>query len=291
MLGTLNSATTSPSVSITQTAVVAIETSKPAYNSIAVIPVHCSKPQLALRVGLDANQPDDRIFEVELLNTFVIDSVATGEERTIHEFAVAYAPFSFWKTAIAFEMANVADEGFEFEAVELENVFLLYSGHGHDDHGHDHDHGHGSFFELGALGFYLGAEIPREGGISNGGIEFGPIAEFSFGPVETVANLIVEVPFEDNVDPGLGYALSMAVPVFESDAVELAAGFEAHGGVEEVFGNGTPLGQNSHVVGPAIYTEFDVGNGRSIEPRLAVLFGMTDASPDAVASFNIELKY
>ncbi|MEL7154876.1 MAG: hypothetical protein AAFN51_14015, partial [Pseudomonadota bacterium] len=72
---------------------------------------------------------------------------------------------------------------------------------------------------------------------------------------------------------------------------DLAGGFEAHGGVEELFGNGTPLGDNTHVVGPALYAGFDAGNGRSIEPRLAILFGLTNASPDAVASFNIELKY
>ena len=229
-------------------------------------------------------------FEVELLNTVVIDSVASGEEQSVHEMAIAYAPYSFWKTAIAFEMANIADEGFEFEAVELENVFLLFGGHGHDDHDHDHEHG-GGFFELGALGLFVGAEIPREGGLPAGGFEVGPIAEVSFGPIETVANLLVEIPLEDDVDPGLAYALSAAVPFFESDAVEFAGGFEAHGGVEELFGKGTPLGDNSHVIGPALYSEFDAGGGRSIEPRLAILFGLTNASPDAVASFNIDLKY
>ena len=37
--------------------------------------------------------------------------------------------------------------------------------------------------------------------------------------------------------------------------------------------------------------EFEAGQGRVIEPRLAILFGLTEGSPDAVASFNLELKF
>ncbi|MEM7061327.1 MAG: hypothetical protein AAF557_27430, partial [Pseudomonadota bacterium] len=160
------------------------------------------------------------------------------------------------------------------------------------DHGdHDHDDDHGGFFGLNALGFYAAVEVPREGGIDIGEIAVGPIAELEFGPVETVANLFIEIPLENGEDPGLAYAFSAAVPIGDLGPVELAAGFEAFGGVEGLFGDSTPLGENSHVIGPAIYTEFEAGEGQVIEPRLAILLGLTDGAPDAALSFNIEFKY
>ncbi|MEM7025683.1 MAG: hypothetical protein AAF637_24340 [Pseudomonadota bacterium] len=228
-------------------------------------------------------------FEFEVLNGVVLDSVEDGEERSAHEIAIGYSPFSFWKTTFAIEIGNPENESAEFEAFEWENVLLLPFG-SHAE-GNDHDHGGGSFFELGAVGLYVALEVPNEGGIGSGGVEVGPIAELQFGPVETVANLFVEIPFEDGEDPGLAYALSAAVPIAEFEPVELSAGFEAFGGAEGAFGDAPPLGENSHVIGPALYSEIDIGRGRVLEPRLAVLFGLTDGSPDAALSFNIELKF
>ena len=48
--------------------------------------------------------------------------------------------------------------------------------------------------------------MPNKGGIGSGATELGPPAELRFGPVETVTNLFVEIPFEDDEDFGLGFA-------------------------------------------------------------------------------------
>lgn len=37
--------------------------------------------------------------------------------------------------------------------------------------------------------------------------------------------------------------------------------------------------------------EVDLGDGRVLEPRAALLFGLTEAAPDATLSFNLELKF
>ena len=229
-------------------------------------------------------------FEFEFLHGVVLDGIGIGEERSVHEVALAYAPVSFWKTTLALELATTRGAGSVFEAVEWGNLFLLPIGDGHD-HDHDHDHDEGGFLGLHALGLFVGLEVPTESGIRIGGVEVGPTVEFNLGPVETVANLFVEIPFEDGVDPGLTYALSAALPVGEVGKADFAAGLEAFGGVEELFGNGTPLGQNSHLVGPAMYAEFDIGGGQFIEPRLAILFGVSNGAPDAVLSLNFEFKY
>src|SRR5690606_4567074 len=129
--------------------------------------------------------------------------------------------------------------------------------------------------------FYGTLEIPNEGGIDEGAFIFGPIASLEAGPVELVGNFFVDVPFEEDSDPGLAYAFQASMPVMPL----LDVGFEAHGGVEEAFGESQSFDEQEHVIGPALYSELDLGGGRILEPRVAVLFGLTEESPDATLSF------
>ena len=43
-------------------------------------------------------------------------------------------------------------------------------------------------------------------------------------------------------------------------------------------------------MGPGFYWETELPNGHVFEPRIAVLFGLNDETPDATLSFNIEYK-
>jgi len=222
-------------------------------------------------------------FELEILNGVVLDDVEDGEERSGHEIAFAYSPTSWWKTTAAIEIANPENEGGEFEGFEWENVFLLPFGEGHGA-GHSHDHSEHGFVALEAVGLFAALEVPNEGGIGSGAVEVGPIAEVAFGPVETVGNFLLEIPFEDDEELGLAFALQASVPVSEN----ISVGFEYFGEIENAFEGES---EDSHFIGPAIFTEFDVGRGRILEPRFAVLFGLGDETPDAVASLNLELKF
>ena len=130
-------------------------------------------------------------------------------------------------------------------------------------------------------------EVPNEGGFDKGALELGPIGEIGVGPVSIIGNLLVEIPFEDGVDPGLVYALGASTEV--SDAI--AIGVEAFGSIEEAFGDAPPTDEQEHYLGPALYFEADLGRGRVLEPRFAVLFGLTDAAADAVLSLNFELVF
>jgi len=222
-------------------------------------------------------------FEFEVLNGVVLDDVEDGEERSGHEIAFAYSPTSWWKTTAAIEIANPQGEGGEFEGFEWENVFLLPFGEGHGA-GHNHDHSKHGFVALEAVGIFAALEVPNEGGISSGAVEVGPIAEVAIGPVETVTNFLFEIPFEDDENVGLAFAFQANYPVHENVGV----GFEYFGEIESAFEGDS---EDSHFIGPAIYTEFDVGRGRILEPRFAVLFGLGNDTPDAVASLNLELKF
>ena len=96
------------------------------------------------------------------------------------------------------------------------------------------------------------------------------------------------MPFQNDLDPGLAYALGASGEVGKGVSV----GFESYGGVEEAFGGNAPsLDETEHYIGPAVYYEADLGHDRVLAPRLAVLFGLTEATPDATISLNIELEF
>lgn len=219
-------------------------------------------------------------FELEVLTGVTLSDVEDGEERSTYEFALGYAPFDFWKPTVAVELADIEGDNFVVEGFEFENVFLIATSDTDESHGDEGDeHGSGDF----AVGLFAALEIPNEGGFDEGAVEIGPIGETTLGPVELIGNVFIEIPFQDE-DPGLAYALSAATAVNESVAV----GIEAFGDVEELFGG---VEEQSHLIGPAAYFEVDIGNDRVLEPRLAFLFGLTEDSPDAVLSLNLELLF
>ena len=223
-------------------------------------------------------------IEIEILNGFDLGSTEPGEERSVHEIAIGLGITDYWKLTGAFEIANPQGDSAEIEAFEIENVFILpFGGHGHggshDDgkDGHDEEHGF-------TLGLFVGFEIPTDGGLSEGGMEIGPVIETEIGPAEFIGNLFVEVPFVSGEDPGLSYASQLVFPVNE----QVGIGVENYGAWEGLFGE---RAEDVHFMGPALYLDLDLANGHRFEPRLAVLFGLNDDAPDAVLSFNIEYKF
>jgi hypothetical protein len=132
-------------------------------------------------------------FEFGSLNGIVLDNLETGEERSAHEVALGYAPFSFWKTKFAIEIVNPEGEDAEYEGFEWENVLLFPLGQEGANHSHGHDHDNDATFDLGALGLFFALEVPNDGGIDSGAAEFGPLIEFSVAPVTSVLNLFSSI--------------------------------------------------------------------------------------------------
>ena len=156
--------------------------------------------------------------------------------------------------------------GFEFES--LNGVSLVDVEEGDERSAHEI-----------ALGFALGVDEST--------VSFGPVGEVGVGPASVTANSFVEVPVDDDVDPGLSYVLAGSVPVAEA----ISLGFEAHGEVEQAFGDAPDLRETEHYIGPAAYLDLDLGRERVLEPRLAMLSGLTEGSSDAVLSLNSEPKF
>lgn len=221
-------------------------------------------------------------FELEVLNGLTLSDVAVGDERSAHEIAFSYAPFSWWKPTVAVEIANPNDGNAEVEAFEFENVFLLPLGGGHD---HSHDHGSGALHF--AVAGFVGFELPNQAGLNEAALEIGPIFEMEYKGWLAIANLALEIPFADGEDVGLAYALTVSHEVTRG----IRLGVEFFGDIEEAFGNAPAFDQQEHFIGPAAYFAWDLGHGRILEPRVALLAGYTDAAADAVLSFNVELKF
>ncbi|MEP3629803.1 MAG: hypothetical protein ABJN04_07375 [Hyphomicrobiales bacterium] len=229
-------------------------------------------------------------IELEFLNGIGLNNVEDGDERSVHEFAIGYGITDYWKFTAAFEVANPRGGSAEVEAIELENLIILpFFGGGHDDEkkrDHDKEKGveddddhHAPF----TLGFYTALEIPTDGGISEGGIEFGPVWEAEIGKLEWVGNLFVEAPFSEG-DPGIAYASQLILPINDSVGI----GVENFGEFEGAFGSG---GDDEHFAGPAVYFSHELSNGHVIEPRAAVLFNLSESPTNAVFSFNLEYKF
>ena len=230
--------------------------------------------------------------EIELLNGFSLDSIEDGEEDFAHEFAIGYGFTDSWKLTAAVELVNIQGEDFEVEGFELESLVLLpWFGNSNGGHSHDHDHDHshgkknkkrGGLFDF-TLGFFTALEVPEEDGFDEGALEFGPVAEGSFGPLDWVSNIFIEVPFGEE-DPGLALATQVIYPINNQWGI----GVESFSEFEGLFGDGD---EEELFAGPSLYYSARLGNGHVIEPRISALFGLNDESADAVLSLNIEYKF
>jgi len=222
-------------------------------------------------------------IELEFLNSIFPD-VDEGE-RSVHELAFGYGFADFWKTTFAIEIANPVGESFEVEAFEIENLVILFGGHEHEGEEDKAEEAHG--LEGVTLGVYGALEIPNEGGLDEGAFAVGPVIEFGVGPVEIIGNLFAEIPFEDGVDAGLAYATSAMVALGSSP---FSIGVEAHGEIEEAFGDAPDADEQEHFFGPALGFEAALDKGRELEARLALPARLTAESPDLAISFNVEVK-
>ncbi len=240
-------------------------------------------------------EPDVSLGEVEFESLTGVDmtKVEPGGNRAAHEISFSISPLSFWKVSAAFELAHPYRDSVKYEGFEWENVFLLPFGAaaGRDTEvlSQDEERGEG-LVTLQALSLYTALEIPNEGGFDSGEFAIGPIIGLSVWRVNTITNLFAEFPFEAEEDPGLAYAFSANMDVFSTKHAVYALGFEAHGAFDGVFIDAVPLNQQGHYLGPAIYSDINIA-GFEIEPRLAFLMGLTDASSDAVASINLEVRF
>lgn len=205
--------------------------------------------------------------------------------RAAHELSAHLDVSDFWmaKAALGFERLSGGDYDVTYAA--LENVFR--------------------FTRWRPAAFDAAWFTSLSGGFNDtpDAIEFGPVLQLETGPISWVFNPFLEKTFGDNREPGI--ALSYAWRASTEIAEKLSIGIEGYGAVEDL-GNAPATNDQIHRIGPVLYLGEVHGHqghasgahgggahahGPEWHGEIGVLFGLTDATPDAALKVNIEAHF
>ena len=229
-------------------------------------------PRPAAAQTFDVKQLDVTQGNLELgLDNTVHGGLPTSVlNRSAHDQSVDYGLRDWWRLSGVLKLENPDDLSFRAAKVAVENIFVLKA----VDDKRSRDVGFGWFASM-------------EGSIhtetTNSAI-FGPIVTVKVDKLSFTANPFFEKTFGRNRVEGI--ALNYGWQVKYEVRNGFAVGFEGFGLVEDL-GDSPPWSQQEHRVGPAIFTEIAVSNDLKITPDIAVLFGLTSATPDVALKLNV----
>lgn len=217
--------------------------------------------------------------------------------RAAHEIALHGGVTDHWMTKLALGLAREDADSYAATSLAVENVFRLTPpAHGALDV---------AWFTAGSAGLDSGA---------TNSIELGPVVSLDAGRLSVVLNPFLEKTFGENRAEGIAFVYAARASV--EIAPRLSVGIEAYGEVENL-GAAPPLAEQTHRLGPVLYLGHmhgarrhehsgeadaarDHANGHRIRAarpgaahagdwhaQLGVLFGLTEASPDAALEVNL----
>lgn len=212
--------------------------------------------------------------------------------RAAHELAVHTGVNDLWMTKLALGIERPAGGDYEVTSIASENVFRFTpKAHAAVD-----------------AAWFTAIEAGVASDAANA-VVFGPIVSVAQGPVAVMLNPFFEKTFGRNREDGVAFAYGWRATYQISDA--LSFGVEGYGAVENL-GNAPPVSDQVHRVGPVLYFGHVHGNPDGIhgpehtkhghamhdaehhggkQPEwhgeFGILFGLTDATPDAAIKFNI----
>lgn len=218
--------------------------------------------------------------------------------RASHEIALHGGISEFWMTKLALGVAREDGGSYAATSLALENVLRLAPP------------ASGAF----DFAWFTAVSAGLESGSTNA-VEFGPIVSFDYGRFAVVLNPFLEKSFGENRVSG--FAFAYGVRASYEIAERSSVGIEAYGEVENV-GNAPPTHEQTHRIGPVLYLGHLHGARRHLaapeaghgghhghahtethslarggpaagdwHAEVGVLFGMTQASPDAALKLNL----
>lgn len=215
-------------------------------------------------------------------------SGANDDQQAV--IGAGYGVTDFWFTEVYVGLQDSEHHGWRTEGVEWENKFQLTEA--------------GKYPVI--VGFLTELELPRDGGDPRE-FRFGPLLQGDIGKVQLNGNLLFETLFGGDHHTG-GDGVE-EIPEFGVEDVEAEEsgtliGYEVQGkyrwrrdfdfGIQGFGEMGTwnrwaPAQEQSHRFGPAIFGKVDLGGRQAIQYNAAILFGLTDASPND--TFRIQVEY
>jgi high-affinity iron transporter len=206
---------------------------------------------------------------VEFRGHYDFDSRDDVDGSQQHKLELEYTPTAWWRTELLGEWESEGGESLEATEVAWENVFQLTP--------------QGKYWmDFGVLAEY--AHSLEDDG--EDAIELGLLGEKQFTSTVLTANLIFEREFESGADTEMEYAARYRWRV--SQAFE--PGIELYGGLGDWGANGS-LNDNEHQLGPSLMGKLQTGERSAFKYEAAVLFGLTQESPDTTVRFLLEYEF
>jgi hypothetical protein len=193
-----------------------------------------------------------------------------GANRSAHDKSLDYGVTDRWRLSGIAKFERPDGEKMRFAALGIENLFVLKT----IDDKKTHDVG---------LGWFVGTQFSTNNETQNN-VNFGPVASFKLDKVSVNANPFFEKTFGRNKIDGVAFTYGWNAKYELTKTVSV--GLEGFGVVENI-GHGTPLDEQQHRIGPAIFTEIEIAKDYSISPDLGILFGLTKGTPDVAIKLNV----
>jgi hypothetical protein len=203
-------------------------------------------------------------------NTLQSGLPAGGGNRSAHDKSLDYGVTERWRLSTVAKFERPEDADMRFSALGAESLYVLKP----IDDKKPADFGYG---------WFVGVQASTHHETQNN-VQFGPILSFKADKLSLNANPFFEKTFGRNKVDGI--ALSYGWNAKYELTKTVSVGVEGFGFVENI-GHGTPLDEQEHRIGPAIFTEVEITKDYSITPDLAVLFGLTKGTPDLAIKFNV----
>jgi hypothetical protein len=223
----------------------------------------------------DVKTPDVKRGSLELgldntLHTGVPHDPGAAVNRSVHEQSLDYGLLSWWKVSGVLKLEKPEEDAFRANAVALENLIVL------------RPMAESKPRDV-ALGWFtsIDASINRD---TTNAVLFGPVATVKADKLTVGLNPFFEQTFGRNSVDGiaLNYAWQVKYDVREG----LAVGVEGYGVVDNL-GDPPPWQDQTHRVGPVVFTELKLAEGLVLTPDIGLLFGLTRATPDVALKFNV----
>lgn len=233
-------------------------------------------PHAVLAQALDIDQPEITKGDRELKTVNVLNGRyrlgTAGLARSSHELSASYSPSDWFKITAHLDIENVIADGWRLDHGAIETQFKLIEA--------------GKSGGLG-LGWFTSVQLSTDA-LSTNSLIFGPIVKLSAGKASLTFNPYLEHTFGRNSGPGLNLLYGWEGRLGLTKGV--AVGLQSFGKIASI-GDAPPWHEQDHRVGPALFLEWEAGADRTIALDMAVLAGLTEASPDVSLKANLGMTF
>lgn len=248
--------------------------------AVAVLTFFLATGQVAASPAESVITPDIEEGEREVELAFGADRGDGGEQSRGFQASFGIGVTDRWATELGLEFEEEGDEDFEFDGVEWENRFGLIV----DEEAPM------------ALSILLGLERPRERAEGWSGT-LGLLTESTPGRFLVNANLLLGRTWGDTPDPGAaaddgadGTSLVYQWQALYRHSHRVYYGLQGMGEVGE-WNDWAARDEQTHSLGPAVFGRVKLDDGDRLNYDVALLFGLTDGSPDHTLRAKLEYEF